>query len=73
MADLAVRRQWRRRGLGRLLLLTTFNALRERGCGTVSLGVDADNESGAVGLYEGLGMREAFVYEFYEKTLRDGV
>lgn len=73
VADLAVRRQWRRRGLGKLLLLTTFNALRERGCSTVSLGVDADNESGAVGLYEGLGMHEAHVYEFYEKTLRDGV
>jgi mycothiol synthase len=67
-----VRRPWRRRGLGRLLLLTAFTALRERGCTTAALGVDSGNESGALGLYEGLGMHEALIHDFYEKTLRDG-
>ena len=72
IAGLAVRHPWRRRGLGKLLLLTAFSALRERGCDTATLGVDAGNESGAVGLYEGLGMHEVLVHDFYEKTLRDG-
>ena len=72
VAELAVRRPWRRRGLGRLLLLTAFAALRERGCATATLGVDAGNESGALGLYEGLGLHETLIHDFYEKTLRDG-
>jgi ribosomal protein S18 acetylase RimI-like enzyme len=72
VAELAVRRPWRRRGLGRLLLLTAFTALRERGCATATLGVDSGNESGALGLYEGLGLHETLIHDFYEKTLRDG-
>jgi ribosomal protein S18 acetylase RimI-like enzyme len=70
--QLAVRRSWRRRGLGKLLLLTAFTALRERGCAEAILGVDADNETGAVGLYESVGMRPSAIHDFYEKTLRDG-
>jgi len=66
---LGVRRPWRRRGLGRLLLLTAFSALRDRGCAEVLLGVDADNQSGALGLYESLGMRRTLVNDFYEKAL----
>lgn len=66
---LAVRRPWRGRGLGRLLLLTAFNALHRRGCAEAILGVDADNETGAVGLYERAGMRESQVNDFYEKEL----
>ena len=55
--DLAVRRPWRGRGLGRALLLQVFGELRARGVEQVYLGVDADNPTGAVGLYESLGMR----------------
>ena len=69
---LAVRRPWRRRGLGRLLLLTAFAALRERGYAEAVLGVDSDNETGAVGLYEGLGMQTSATHDFYEKVLREG-
>lgn len=70
--QLAVRRPWRRRGLGGLLLLSAFTALRERGYAEAVLGVDADNETGAVGLYERLGMRTSTIHDFYEKILRDG-
>lgn len=69
---LAVRRPWRRMGLGRLLLLTAFSALRERGCDEAMLGVDADNETGAVGIYERAGMRESQLTDFFEKELRPG-
>ena len=66
---LAVRRPWRRRGLGRLLLLTAFGALRDRGCREAILGVDAENATGALGVYERAGMRESQVSDFYEKEL----
>lgn len=66
---LGVRRPWRRRGLGRLLLLTAFAALRDRGCAEAILGVDADNRSGALGLYESLGMRRSITNDFYEKAM----
>ena len=66
---LGVRRRWRGRGLGRLLLLTAFAALRDHGCAEAVLGVDADNASGALTLYESLGMRRTVIHDFYEKPL----
>jgi mycothiol synthase len=56
---LGVRGPWRRRGLGRALLLHSFRALRARGKPRVGLGVDASNPTGAVQLYEAAGMRVA--------------
>ena len=49
------RRAWRRRGLGRALIVRALHLLRERGYETAALGVDADNPSGAFGLYESAG------------------
>ncbi|MEX2548330.1 MAG: GNAT family N-acetyltransferase [Chloroflexota bacterium] len=49
------RRQWRRRGLAKALIARSLVAIRERGLDTGILGVDADNPSGALGLYEGIG------------------
>ncbi len=49
---LGVRRPWRRRGLGLALLQHAFRELRARGKSRVGLGVDAENPTGAVRLYE---------------------
>ena len=49
------RRPWRRRGLATALIARSLEVLRERGQTSAALGVDADNPSGALGLYEGLG------------------
>jgi mycothiol synthase len=49
------RRAWRRRGLARALIVRAFHLLRERGMEIAALGVDADNPSGALGLYESVG------------------
>ena len=49
------RRAWRRRGLARALIARSLGVLRERGQTSAALGVDADNPSGALGLYERLG------------------
>lgn len=45
------------RGLGRTLMRTGLNRLRERGCTVAALYVDADNE-GAVRLYRSLGFED---------------
>lgn len=57
VGTLGVRAPWRRRGLGAVLLRFAFAELYARGLRRVGLGVDAENESGAVGLYERAGMR----------------
>jgi mycothiol synthase len=66
---LGVRRPWRRRGLGRALLLHSFHQLRGRGCHAVGLGVDAESLTGANRLYESAGMRVVRRSDIYEKKL----
>lgn len=69
---LLVRRPWRKRGLGKALLLHTFRAFRARGMKSVGLGVDGSNLTGALRLYESAGMKIAQRYDRYEKELRPG-
>lgn len=57
VANLAVRSSHRRRGLGEGLLRHSFRALYDRGLRRVGLGVDAENPTGALRLYERAGMR----------------
>ncbi len=60
-------REFRGRGLGRALMLASFAELHRRGARKVILGVDADNPTGAVELYQSLGMKavlEGVRYEF---------
>jgi ribosomal protein S18 acetylase RimI-like enzyme len=52
---ISVRRPWRRRGLARALIAASFPALRDRGMTEATLGVDTDNPSGALRVYEGCG------------------
>lgn len=54
---LGVRPEWRRRGLGEAMLRHGFRALHARGLTRIGLGVDAENTTGAVRLYERVGMR----------------
>jgi mycothiol synthase len=64
---LGVRRPWRRRGLGRALLLHAFHEFLRRGFGGVALGVDAASLTGAVRLYENAGMHVARRADIYDK------
>jgi len=66
---LGVRRLWRRHGLGLALLRHAFRELRARGKTRVGLGVDAENETGAVQLYERAGMEVARRRLCYQKAL----
>ncbi|MDQ2940767.1 MAG: GNAT family N-acetyltransferase [Chloroflexota bacterium] len=49
------RRAWRKRGLASALIARSLHVLAGRGMETAALGVDADNPSGALRLYEAFG------------------
>jgi mycothiol synthase len=49
------RRPWRKRGLASALIVRSLHVLADRGIGIAALGVDADNPSGALRLYESHG------------------
>jgi mycothiol synthase len=66
---LAVRRPWRRRGLGRALLQHSFVEFHRRGLDRVGLGVDAESLTGANRLYEAAGMQVVRELDFFEKRL----
>ena len=69
---LAVRRPWRKQGLGLALLRHSFNEFYRRGKRKVGLGVDAENLTGALRLYEKAGMHVHRQSDSYEKELRAG-
>lgn len=54
---IGVRPAWRGKGLAKALLYRTFAEFRRRGTTRVTLDVDTQNETGAVALYERVGMR----------------
>ncbi|HEU0302941.1 MAG TPA: GNAT family N-acetyltransferase [Gaiellaceae bacterium] len=66
---LGVRPAWRRQGLGTALLLHSFHELRARGRPRADLGVDGENTTGAVRLYERAGMSVVRRSDSYEKEL----
>ena len=61
--------RWRRRRLALALLLHSFRELRGRGRKRVTLGVDAENTTGATRLYERVGMTVILRDDAYEKVL----
>jgi ribosomal protein S18 acetylase RimI-like enzyme len=69
---LAVRRPWRKRGLGLALLRHAFNELYRRGKRKAGLGVDAQSLTGALRLYEKAGMYVHHQFDTYEKEIRAG-
>ena len=62
VSELAVRRPWRRRGLGLALLRRAFAEFYRRGVREVALAVDSQNLTGATRLYERAGMRVERLY-----------
>ena len=69
---LGVRRPWRKRGLGLALLRHSFNEFYRRGKRKVGLGVDAQNLTGALRLYENAGMHVDQTSDLYEKEMPPG-
>jgi ribosomal protein S18 acetylase RimI-like enzyme len=69
VAVLGVLKQFRGRGLAQLLLRRAFVHYRDLGRSATLLGVDATNTTGAVALYEKVGMAPVLVMEAYELTV----
>jgi mycothiol synthase len=55
LEHISVRRPWRRRGLASALIGRSLDLLRDRGLEQAALGVDAENLSGALRVYEAMG------------------
>jgi mycothiol synthase len=66
---LGVRRPWRGKGYAKALLLHAFREFYDRGIRRVTLGVDAENPTGATHLYERVGMHVEQENVVYEKEL----
>jgi ribosomal protein S18 acetylase RimI-like enzyme len=67
------RRAHRNKGVASTMLRHAFHVLWERGQKKVDLEVDGDSLTGAVALYERLGMKADYVEAIYELELRGGV
>jgi mycothiol synthase len=68
LEHISVRRPWRRRGLASALIAESLRTLRDAGMTEAALGVDAENISGALRLYESLGFRRARTGVSYRKA-----
>lgn len=64
---ISVRRPWRRRGLARALLTLSLQMFKDMGMEEAALGVDAENLSGALNLYESVGFRVQKRHTTYRK------
>ncbi len=67
--NICVRRPWRKQGVAKALIALSLMALKERGMNDAGLGVDAENISGALHLYESMGYRVVKRHTNYRKTL----
>jgi mycothiol synthase len=65
----SVRRPWRRRGLASALIAEAMRGLRDAGMTEAALGVDAENPTGALSVYENLGFRRSRTGVQYRKPL----
>jgi len=69
---LGVLRPWRKRGIGLALLRHSFGEFYRCGKRKAGLGVDAQNLTGALRLYENAGMHVDQAFDRYEKEFRPG-
>jgi ribosomal protein S18 acetylase RimI-like enzyme len=67
---LGTRRGFRKRGLGRAMLLSGLQRLKAIGTETALLCIDSDNPSGALRLYTSVGFRKLHTTIVYAKEVR---
>lgn len=66
---ISVRRPWRKKGLARSLIVQSIRMFKEMGMTETCLGVDSQNLSGALRLYESVGYRQFRQLIIYRKAL----
>lgn len=67
---LGVRRAWRKQGIGKALLLHTFNEMYRRGVTDIKLSVDSRSLTNAPKLYESVGMQIIQQYHIFKKQIQ---
>jgi ribosomal protein S18 acetylase RimI-like enzyme len=67
--EISVRRPWRRKGIARALLTRSIQMFIEMGMEETALGVDTENPSGALKLYQDVGYTEDKRYITYRKPV----
>ena len=66
---LSVRQAWRKRGIGKALLLHSFAEFYRRGIHHIKLSVDSKSLTNAPRLYESVGMKTVQQYHIYRKVI----
>jgi mycothiol synthase len=69
--DISTGRPWRKQGLAHALIARSLKQLKERGMTEGALGVDTQNLSGALHLYESMGFRQVQRMTMYRKEIRE--
>jgi len=69
VAELGVLRSHRGRGIATAMLRESFAEFERRGLARVRLNVDSDNLTGAVSLYERVGMRVVTSYDLWARAI----
>jgi len=64
-----VRRPWRKRGLASALIAKGLRVLQAHGMNEAELGVDSENESGALGLYRSMGYETESTDTWFRKPM----
>ena len=67
--NISVRRPWRRRGLAHALIAESLRELKGRGMLEAALGVDTENVSGALRVYESMGFRPVRRDSLWRKSM----
>ena len=69
LEHVSVRKAWRGRGVAKALIAASMRVHRDHGLEYAALGVDAENPTGALALYEGLGFRPYLKWINHRKPL----
>jgi len=67
---LSVRKDWRKRGIGKALLLHSFGEFYKRGLQIAKLNVDSKSLTNAPHLYASVGMKTTQQYHIYKKEIQ---
>lgn len=67
--EITTHREWRQRGIARALIVRSMHMHKTKGMTEVALGVDSNNPTGALKLYESLGYQKENAWTIYRKPL----
>ncbi len=68
--NICTAREWRKRGVARALIAENLRELKARGMTEAALGVDTQNPTGALHVYEAMGFRPVQTFVTYRKEMK---